>query len=72
MTPREERRPTEHGGGDGGSLHPFVQGLLATLPEPGASWPEQGRQKWLHTAENIFSLIYTDGEAESKQKREKT
>ena len=41
-------------------LHPFIQGLLATLPAPGTRWPQELRQRWLATAENVFSLIYTD------------
>lgn len=46
------------GGGDIGNLHPFVQGLLKTLPEPESDWPSAARAKWLQTAANIFDLIY--------------
>ena len=49
------------GGGGGGAppgLHPFVQGLLQTLPEPETDWPVPDRAKWLQTAANIFDLIY--------------
>ena len=54
------------GYGTGGkNLHPFIVGLLDTLPEPASVWPKPDRQKWLQTAENIFSLIYQDeGETE--------
>ncbi len=46
-------------------LHAFIVGLLDTLPPPATVWPKQYRQKWLQTAENIFSLIYQDeGEPE--------
>jgi hypothetical protein len=48
------------GGGDPPSskLHPFIQGLLQTLPEPESDWPSAARVKWLQTAANIFDLIY--------------
>jgi hypothetical protein len=42
----------------GGSLNPFILGLLQTLPEPGAEWPTTGRREWLQTAAHIFRLIY--------------
>lgn len=58
--------PTRGGGGDDGlgNLHPFVQGLLKTLPEPGDDWPTADRIKWLRTAANIFDLIYEGSEGE--------
>lgn len=49
------------GGGDGSDisdLHPFIQGLLKTLPKPQTEWKADGRVKWLQTAANIFDLIY--------------
>ena len=53
------------GGGGGKDLHPFIVGLLDTLPPPATTWSKQDRQKWLQTAENIFALIYQDeGEPE--------
>jgi hypothetical protein len=48
------------GGTGGGSLHPFILGLLDSLPAPKTPWPQIERSKWLKTAENIFSLIYSD------------
>jgi hypothetical protein len=39
-------------------LHPFIQGLLDTLPEPATNWTIEGRAKWLQAAANIFDLIY--------------
>jgi hypothetical protein len=39
-------------------LHPFVQGLLDTLPEPETNWTVEGRAKWLQAAANIFDLMY--------------
>ena len=41
-------------------LHPFFQGLLEALPEPGTNWPPVKREQWLETARNIFTLIYGD------------
>ncbi len=42
----------------GPTLHPFIQGLLDTLPEPQSEWAASDRAKWLQTAANIFDLIY--------------
>lgn len=39
-------------------VHPFIQGLLQTLPEPESEWAAADRAKWLQTAANIFDLIY--------------
>ena len=55
------------GGGNGpdfSALHPFIQGLLKTLPEPESDWPGSARAKWLQTASNIFDLIYKDKEGD--------
>jgi hypothetical protein len=38
--------------------HPFIQGLLDTLPEPGTNWGVEGRAKWLMAAAHNFDLIY--------------
>lgn len=65
--PRDERIGEGRrvwGGGNGGTggggreLHPFVQGLLASLPEPETNWAVEGRAKWLQAAANIFDLMY--------------
>lgn len=48
------------GGGGGGGLHPFVRGLVDTLPEAGQVWSEDGRAQWLDAAGAIFKLIYKD------------
>jgi len=63
-----ESRPTErgvgHSGGGGGdrTLHPFILGLLETLPEPQQEWPLEAQAKWLQTAASVFGLIYkSDG-----------
>lgn len=41
-------------------LHPFLRGLLETVPPPGAEWPLADREQWLETARNIFALIHQD------------
>lgn len=55
---REQTPPRRKGSGDGGGHHPFVQGLLETMPEPGTMWTIEGRASWLEAAANIFTLIY--------------
>ena len=48
-------------------LHPFIQGLLDTLPAPDTNLTVEGRAKWLQAAANIFDLIYKDsGEIRSR------
>lgn len=46
--------------GDGGDTpyHPFIVGLLKTLPPPETDWAVADRAKWLQTAASIFGLIY--------------
>jgi len=58
--PKESETPTKQNGGGGGfeGLHPFIQGLLQTLPHPQTEWHAADRAKWLQTAANIFDLIY--------------
>jgi hypothetical protein len=50
------------GGGDGGGpqLHPFVKGLIETIPKPGESWPIEKRVKWLQAASHVFDLIFAE------------
>jgi len=75
VAPPKAKEPEEHtpeskgkngssgDGGDGKKRHPFIEGLLETLP-PAAlgvektEWSLQGRQDWLQTAAGIFNLIY--------------
>jgi hypothetical protein len=40
------------------TLHPFIQGLLKTLPDAGMDWSSKDRVKWLRTAAGVFDLIY--------------
>jgi hypothetical protein len=49
------------GGNEPPKYHPFIAGLLDTLPSTGnpkTEWTLQGRQDWLQTAAGIFNLIY--------------
>jgi hypothetical protein len=72
-----EKREKRTGGGDGGGLddlHPFIVGLLRTIPpaqigEPKPEWPIAEQVKWLQTAASIFGLIYeaTDGRVKIEQ-----
>ncbi|MBI1187664.1 MAG: hypothetical protein GC206_10115 [Alphaproteobacteria bacterium] len=51
--------PRFGGGGSGtGGYHPFIEGLLQTLPEPGTVWTVEGRAAWLRAAAQNFTLIY--------------
>jgi hypothetical protein len=62
----EEKPKEKDANGNGGGQpppptpprHPFIEGLLKTLPAPDDDWPAAGRVKWLQTAANIFDLIY--------------
>lgn len=76
---KEEPTPDPKKGGGSGSgggnerrLHPFIQGLLDTIPNipdptDKPEWPVADRAKWLQTAANIFDLIYKgDGGIEIK------
>ena len=72
LPPNRPAVQDDNGGGNGGGkrlvedddaphvsgFHPFIQGLLDTLPEPNTNWAIEGRAKWLQTAANIFDLIY--------------
>jgi hypothetical protein len=46
------------GGGERPPMHPFVEGLVKTLPDAGTVWPDAGQQQWLDAAKAIFKLIY--------------
>ena len=61
----QQRGSGSGGGNGGGSLHPFIRGLLDTLPEPGTEWNAQARADWLETAASVFKLIYTAKDADS-------
>jgi len=58
-----QRDEVKKAGGNGNDIpppprHPFIEGLLKTLPEPESDWPAAACVKWLQTAANIFDLIY--------------
>lgn len=56
-----------NGGGKDSEYHPFIDGLLKTLPATGSEWPIKDRAKWLKLAANAFDLIYEgEGEIEIK------
>jgi hypothetical protein len=46
------------------NFHPFIQGLLDSLPEPGTNWALEGRAKWLQAAALNFDLMYKGGNGE--------
>lgn len=61
--PEREKGGGGKGGGGERHLHPFIQGLLDTIPDipnpmEKPEWPVPERAKWLQTAANIFDLIY--------------
>jgi hypothetical protein len=39
-------------------LHPFIEGLLQTLPPVGSAWPIEKREAWLGAARAAFDVIY--------------
>jgi Family of unknown function (DUF5343) len=43
---------------DPAGLHPFLQVLLAQLPEIGSVWPPEGREAWTDLAAAGFRLLY--------------
>jgi hypothetical protein len=60
----EEKKEIEKPGNGGGNkpppgMHPFIEGLLKTLPPPQTEWSIPDRVKWLQAASHIFDLIYT-------------
>ncbi len=42
-------------------LHPFIEGLVATLPKPGEPFSNDKQDAWFDTARGVFRLIYTTG-----------
>jgi hypothetical protein len=47
-----------------GGYHPFIAGLLKTLPAADSDWPMDARRKWLQAASAIFELIYKDSDSQ--------
>jgi hypothetical protein len=60
--PPAPRRSSSGDGGGGDEHHPFIQGLLKTLPQPESDWTVEQRARWLQTAAGIFDLIYKGNE----------
>lgn len=65
---KEQDRPGRkkgngNGGDGGGEYHPFITGLLTTLPPADSDWPMDARRKWLQAASHIFEVIYKDSES---------
>lgn len=66
--PDRERHDVDggHGGGGGSAnlsatppqMHPFIRGLVDTLPPAGTPWSDIERDEWLTAAKSIFALIY--------------
>lgn len=58
--PADQNPPTpKRKNGDGGdSYHPFIEGLLKTLPAPDTVWAVEGRAAWLEAAASVFNLLY--------------
>lgn len=40
--------------------HELIAALYKTIPDKGAPWDAESREKWLSTAKSIFDLIYHD------------
>lgn len=59
---KEEKDNGDGGGGGGDDLHPFIKGLLDTLPKPKTEWRIGDRAEWLQAAEQLFKLIYKGGD----------
>ena len=56
----QTQKEQKHIGGGGGEppIHPFIQGLLESLPKPGEEWSIEDQVIWLETAAHIFGLMY--------------
>jgi hypothetical protein len=63
IEPRDDQERTGSGGGNGlPPMHPFIEGLVKTLPAAGTVWSDAGQQQWLDAAKAIFKLIYPSPE----------
>lgn len=50
--------PAGTGNSGGSGYHPFIEGLLQTLPPIGSDWTTAERANWLSIASGVFKLIY--------------
>lgn len=61
---QKRKKPSgDSGDGNGSDYHPFIAGLLKTLPPADSDWPMDARRKWLQAASTIFEVIYKDSES---------
>ena len=60
----EQKTPPPPGGTGGSGYHPFIDGLLQTLPPIGSDWPATERMNWLNIASGVFRLLYKGGAEE--------
>jgi hypothetical protein len=68
VEPTEQpKKKTKEDDEDEDELHPFIKGLLKKLPVPDSEWPNDKRAKWLQAAVNIFDLMYTESEDDSRR-----
>jgi len=65
--PETPSKKTKDEDEDEDQLHPFIKGLLKKLPPPDSEWPNEKRAKWLQAAVNIFDLMYTESEDDSRR-----
>ena len=56
--PVEREDAAEDQDDDSASNHPFIQGLLRSLPKPETAWTFTSRATWLRTAASCFDLMY--------------
>jgi len=56
--PKDKRRDNGGAGGGGSDYHPFIDGLLRTLPAADTVWAIEGRAAWLEAAASVFKLLY--------------
>ena len=59
--PREDGQRGERRGGDDGQppkMHPFIKGLVETLPPAYSDWPDAKQEEWIAAAKAIFRIIY--------------
>jgi hypothetical protein len=42
--------------------HPFVRGLIETLPPVGSTFPRTKREAWVNAALSMFEILYEDGD----------
>jgi hypothetical protein len=67
---RNDGKPANGGkppGGEESARHPFIQGLLQTLPQEQTEWAVDDRAKWLQGAAGIFDVIYKDSSSSGKR-----